>query len=43
MVKYFPDQARAYVLSQTDVLDHNLFAKYIINSLAHFTQENKNK
>lgn len=43
MVKYFPDQACAYVLSQTDVLDHNLFAKYIINSLARFTCENMNK
>jgi len=43
MVKYFPGQACAYVLSQTDVLDHKLFAKYIINSLAHFTHENMNK
>lgn len=43
MVKYFPSQACAYVLSETDILDHNLFAKYIINSLAHFAHDYMNK
>lgn len=43
MVKYIPDQVCAYVLPQTDVLDHNLFAKRIMNSLAHFTCENVEK
>lgn len=43
MVKYFPDQVCAYVLSQTNVLDYNLFAKYIMNYLAYFTYENMKK